>query len=130
MQTAENKSIIEEVKALEGIEAKKSWLWQFNKSTILVRAMNGGIGVNELLCGMYAKEGATELHTFNGWKEKGYKVKKGAKALIIWSSPKGGAKNEAGVTATTAEQNTAPDSKAPSFYGIAHIFAQSDVEKI
>lgn len=51
--------------------------------------------VNEVLKGPDFYDIAhLELDTFNGWKKKGYKVKKGSKGYIIWAKPKAMQKGE------------------------------------
>ena len=47
---------------------------------------------NDLLREAYGvKEGAA-LHTFDGWKKVGARVKKGEKALLFWGKPRKGEK--------------------------------------
>lgn len=43
--------------------------------------------VNEGLKSIYEEEGHDELNTLRQWNEKGYKVKKGSEALLLWGSP-------------------------------------------
>lgn len=43
--------------------------------------------VNGLLRFYYACKGYTNLKTFKEWKEAGYTVRKGEKALLIWGMP-------------------------------------------
>ena len=43
---------------------------------------------NELLREFYASAGHTELKTFDQWKEAGFFVRKGEKAILLWGHPK------------------------------------------
>ena len=120
-----SKSIIETVQSLEGIEAKKTFLREFSKSYSGVIAgkevtkPDGTIkpmGINDLLVLAYAREGATNLKTFNQWKKDGYNVKKGAKSLILWSALiiKGDQEGE----------------QAQKFFKIAFVFDENSVEPV
>lgn len=70
---------------------------------------------------IYKAEGSGEIATFKKWQEKGYKVRKGAKALILWSAP----------VRIGSKKDVEPDDKSGfEFYGVAHVFSINDVEKI
>lgn len=43
--------------------------------------------INGLLRFYYACKGYTNLKTFKEWKDAGYTVRKGEKALLIWGMP-------------------------------------------
>jgi N-terminal domain of anti-restriction factor ArdC len=120
-----SKSIIETVQSLKGIEDKKNFLREFSKS--YAKVLEGKeitkpdgtvkpMGINDLLVLAYAREGATNLKTFNQWKKDGYNVKKGAKSLILWSALiiKGDQEGE----------------QAQKFFKIAFVFAENDVEPL
>lgn len=111
-------SLLQTVRSLEGIEQKKSFLREFTKSYSEL-AKSKGLSVNELLKLAYKREGVEELHTFNGWKEKGFKVSKGSKSLILWS----------GKIQSGSEDKQEGEGNR-SFFAVAHVFCQDSVEKI
>ena len=64
---------------------------------------------------MKAKPGITAFETFEGWKRKGYTVKKGEKAHILW-----------GRQVTKSEEETEPR----KFFPIVHLFDNLQVEPL
>lgn len=126
MQTqTESQSIIEEVKGLQGIEAKKDFLRKTSDMCRMAQTLNPDLldyTINEMIIQLYKAAGATTLKTFEGWKENGRKVKKGAKALIIWSGKKSGKEKE-------VSENESESQKEYKFFGVAHLFDFSDTEE-
>jgi len=59
-----------------------------------------------------------ELRTFYEWKQEGYTVKKGSKALLFWGQP---------IKASHFDDND--DEKKYKFFPIAFVFKKSDVVK-
>jgi hypothetical protein len=63
-----------------------------------------------------------EFQTFKGWKDKGFKVRKGEKSFVVWGSPVKTKKKE-----EVKENNeTEPDGK---FYPLSYLFCSLQVEK-
>lgn len=74
--------------------------------------------INEILVKfIYRDKVNTEFNTFNQWKEKGFKVKKGSKAFLVW-----GKKRKKEVTTDTEEEFT--------FFPLAYLFSNAQVEQI
>lgn len=71
----------------QGIQAKKAILRGLSKQ-IKPFAKMAGVKVNDALLEAYKDGRDIEFHTFNDWKKKGYSVKPGSKAWVIWSRPK------------------------------------------
>ena len=67
---------------------------------------------------MYRNTMYNEFLTFKGWKEKGFKVKKGEKAFLVWGKKR---KKE-------VEENE--EAKEFSFFPLAFIFSNAQVEQI
>ena len=112
--------IIETVKRLEGIQAKRNFLSNYAAETHAMRTLAGGLGVNELLTTEYQREGAGELRTFQQWRAAGRQVKRGAKSLILYSAPlKKKGTDEELVT-----------HKGNKLFGIAHVFSENDTEPV
>ena len=101
--------------SLHGIEEKKNFLKQFSEK-FKETAKSKGLTVNDLLTLLYKKEGYNELHTYKSWVEKGRKVKKGAKSLILWSC--------------LIKKSSSEDEKSKGFFSIAHVFDVSQTEEI
>lgn len=81
--------------------------------------------VNELLRQYYAEARHTDLKTFDQWKEKGFAVRKGEKAFLLWGKP------TASKTAkqTTTEQGKPEEDAKNDFYPLAYLFSQQQVTK-
>ena len=111
--TNKSNSIIKTVQNLEGIEEKKNFLRSFSKKYGAI-AKENNLTINALLVMAYSKEGATNVKTFNQWKQEGRKVKKGSKSLILWSG-----------AVTKGE-----DKEGDKFFKIAFVFAEDNTELI
>lgn len=81
------------------------------------------LSVNALLRQYYAQAGHTELKTFGEWKEAGYFVRKGEKAIILWGHPRSLKADEA-----PADTNEAKDEQR-DFYPLAYLFSNQQVNK-
>lgn len=80
---------------------------------------------NELLREHYAQAGHTELKSFSEWKEAGYYVKKGEKAILLWAHPK--PSREAKEFAKS--QGKSEDEAKNDFYPLAYLFSSKQVAK-
>jgi len=103
----------------KGIKEKRAILKALSKGAKMSAKMMG-LTVNDVLIINYSNKNHQEFHTFMDWKEKGFMVKKGAKAFCVWSSPiKGKVKNKEG---EKEEGET-------KYFGIAHLFSNYQVKK-
>lgn len=80
---------------------------------------------NELLREHYAQAGHTELKSFSEWKEAGYYVKKGEKAILLWAHPK--PSREAKEFAKS--QGKSEYEAKNDFYPLAYLFSSKQVAK-
>lgn len=81
--------------------------------------------MNGLLRSYYAQAGHKELHTFREWKEKGFTVKKGEKAILLWAHPKASkASREAAREAGKQDKEAEED-----YFPIAYLFSSRQVIK-
>ena len=80
---------------------------------------------NELLREHYAQAGHTELKSFSEWKEAGYYVMKGEKAILLWAHPK--PSREAKEFAKS--QGKSEDEAKNDFYPLAYLFSSKQVAK-
>lgn len=72
-----------------------------------------------------------EFNTFLGWKENGFKVRKGAKAFLFWSKPKAlKIDNETGEKFTSDFSTDNEDENKDKKYFIANLFSNLQVEEL
>ena len=96
-----------------------------NKLQQVAKAMGVEMSTNELLRQHYAQAGHTELKSFSEWKEAGYYVKKGEKAILLWAHPK--PSREAKELAKSEGKNE--DEAKNDFYPLAYLFSSKQVAK-
>ena len=96
-----------------------------NKLQQVAKAMGVEMKPNELLREHYAQAGHTELKSFSEWKEAGYYVKKGEKAILLWAHPK--PSREAKELAKSEGKNE--DEAKNDFYPLAYLFSSKQVAK-
>lgn len=108
----------------EQARARRQALRSLSNELKSMAELNGQeANVNELLREFYAGTGHTELKTFDQWKEDGYFVRKGEKALLLWGKPK--ASKNAIQEAT--EQGKSEEDADTDFYPIAYLFSKQQV---
>lgn len=96
-----------------------------NKLQQVAKAMGVEMKPNELLRQHYAQAGHTELKSFSEWKDAGYYVKKGEKAILLWAHPK--PSKEAKELAKSQGKNE--DEAKNDFYPLAYLFSSKQVAK-
>jgi len=74
--------------------------------------------VNEGLIEMYSDGKKLKYNTFNQWKEKGFQVKKGSKAFLVWGSPR-----QVPVTDSDQEEDEF------KFWPLCYLFSENQVER-
>ena len=78
---------------------------------------------NELLREYYAQAGHTELKTFEEWKQAGFYIRKGEKAILLWGHPKPSRQAK-----EAAKQAGKPEEEAEKdFYPLAYLFSNQQV---
>lgn len=78
---------------------------------------------NELLRDFYAQSGHTELKTFDEWKQAGFYIRKGEKAILLWGHPKPSRQAK-----EAAKQAGKPEEEAENdFYPLAYLFSNQQV---
>ena len=106
---------------LKTFKEKKQWLSQVSKQ-IKPLCELGGLTVNQAILEAVYKGGNLEWNTFNTWKKKGFKVKKGEKAFPLWSSPQKGS--------STKETDSEQEKEEYKFFGLVYLFNNQQVEQI
>ena len=78
---------------------------------------------NELLREYYAQAGHTEQKTFEEWKQAGFYIRKGEKAILLWGHPKPSRQAK-----EAAKQAGKPEEEAENdFYPLAYLFSNQQV---
>ena len=78
---------------------------------------------NELLREYYAQAGHTELKTFDEWKQAGFYIRRGEKAILLWGHPKPSRQAK-----EAAKQAGKPEEEAENdFYPLAYLFSNQQV---
>lgn len=99
------------------IQEKREYLKQLSAPFRLMKKEGAIDSINDGLKDFYAENGHEELNTLKQWNKKGYSVKKGEKALLLWARPK---KFEV-VNADTSEVDEM------DFYPLCFVFSQKQV---
>lgn len=96
-------------------------------SRMIQQAVKSGMyrSVNEGLVAMYADQGHTEIHSFKRWLERGFVVRRGEKALLLWGEPRNGGKQE-----KPEKKTDNKDEDEYKFFPLAYVFSQLQVETI
>lgn len=75
--------------------------------------------VNDGLVDMYRQQGHEEIHSFKKWLDRGYVVKKGEKALLLWGEPRKG---------FNQEKKDESEKDEFKFFPLAYVFSNLQVE--
>ena len=123
----------DEKKEREARLLKRQQLKTLSQSLVARREMGEYMGneddtVNGLLRFHYACKGYTNLKTFKEWKEAGYTVRKGEKALLIWGMPIT-SKAEKQRIEELKKQGREEEPKE-DFFPLCYLFADSQVHKL
>lgn len=110
--------------APDSIHAKRAELKALSR--VIKMAVKEGIfeSVNEGLADAYAQEGHTTLKSYRRWKEEGYQVKRGSKALLLWGEKRGKETRE------PAPEEKPGENEGYEFFPLAYVFSNLQVEKI
>lgn len=131
-QVSRMKKVSEEVKSARLAEKQQKREELKALSQEFQKAMKLGLiqaeSVNECLRMHYAKQGFTNLRTFNEWKELGYSVKKGEKGCVLWARP----------VASKAEKERIEEAKKQGkeeeakedYFPICFLFGENQVHQI
>jgi hypothetical protein len=96
-------------------------LKQLSKVAKQAIKVNGGYqNVNDyVIRECYTTPENTEFNTFFQWREKGFKVKKGEHAFVIWGAP---------MKAQKTEHKEKQNDDEFSFYPLCYLFSNKQVE--
>ena len=100
-------------------KAKRMELITLSKGAQMLVKMGVYATVNDCLVSGYKEDtGATEFNTFKQWKDKGFSIKKGSTAFLVWSSPK-----------TIKIETDTEDEKDYQYFAMCYLFSNKQVEK-
>lgn len=106
----------------EGMRIKRQALKDLSAAYSLM-VKEGAIGtVNEGLAMFYAEQGHTTLKSYRRWKDEGFQVKRGTKALLMWGEPQPLKKVD--------DTPKADNEKEDTFFPLAYVFSNLQVEQI
>jgi hypothetical protein len=83
--------------------------------------------INEALIDcIYKQEGHEEFNTLPQWNKKGYRVKRGSRAFVVWGSPKEVSKEQQAEQGREAPENEEDDKE--NFWPLCYLFSNLQVE--
>lgn len=112
----------------EAMKAKRQHLAQLSR--VIKMKMQTGVTdaatVNEGLIELYSEDEILEFNTFFEWKKKGYSIKKGSTAFLVWGKPR-----KVPIPGTEKNSNSDSDSEDDEFkfWPVAYLFSEKQVEK-
>jgi len=105
----------------EEMQIKRQALKDPSKAVMSLIEMEQAATVNEALVLHYAEQGHHTIKSYRKWREEGFQVRKGEKALLLWGEP-----------IKTANQEKKQDNEKDEFkfYPLAYVFSQLQVDKV
>jgi hypothetical protein len=100
----------------------REWLKEISRTAKKLVAEGICESVNDFLLSLYDQQGHRDLATLQEWNRRGYSVKKGSRALVIWGRPKQLQKEEGKPQEEGEEQEG-------KFYPICYLFSSAMVER-
>ncbi len=86
--------------------------------------------INEGLINSYRNDTHKEFHSYVSWRNNGYQVKLGEKAFLIWGTPILNNKDDKTNETEPKAEQTEPKENEDSYYPLAYIFSNAQVELI
>jgi len=103
------------------MKAKREALKSLSAAAKQVIEMGEASSINEGLIYLYAQQGHTEIHSFKKWLDKGFVVKRGEKALLLWGEP---------IKAHNQEKQNDEEKDEFKFFPLAYVFSQLQVQPL
>jgi hypothetical protein len=75
---------------------------------------------------VYRKDGHEEFNTLPQWNKKGYRVKRGSRAFVVWGSPKEVNKDQQAEPGREAPENE--EDEKDNFWPLCYLFSNLQVE--
>lgn len=103
------------------IQAKREQLKELSKAAAKFVEEEKAASINDALTIIYQLQGHEEIHSFKEWLSRGFVVKIGEKALLLWGTPFKASKQE------KQESNEKDEYK---FFPLAFVFSNKQVEPL
>jgi hypothetical protein len=103
------------------IKAKREQLKAMSKAAKMLVSTGAVDSINEALVEMYRNEGHEEIHSFRKWRELGFTVNKGEKALLLWGQPR---------QAHNQEKKQDNENDEFKFWPLAYVFSNKQVRRL
>lgn len=120
----------------QAAQAKREWLraisaqLQAQRDLMAMTGMTDVPTINDMLRAYYAKQNnVTELNTFDQWKEKGYQVRRGAKAFLFWGKPQAKPQPQTEQGEDGQAEQPEQTAKKNEFYPVCYLFDISQCHK-
>ena len=111
------------------IKAKREQLKAISKGFQMLVKEGAIDSVNTGLAQYYAEQGHTTLNSYRKWKEQGFQVKQGSKALLMWGEPQPLKKSGSTVSPTSTPKKEGEEQEE-TFFPLAYVFSNLQVEPI
>jgi hypothetical protein len=105
----------------ENIQAKRDQLKELSKEAAKFVEAEKAASINDALTIIYNCQGHEEIHSFKEWLNRGYVVKRGEKALLLWGTP---------FKAVQQEKDNENQKDEYKFFPLAFVFSNKQVEPI
>lgn len=116
----ETPTLQQQISACEDRTQRKNLLRELSQTAKAKIELGDERRVNEIVLEMYKTADHQEFHNFWEWKKLGFKVKKGSSAFFVWSKKRKG----------TDKKEGAEDEKEFSFFSLAYLFSNAQVEPL
>jgi hypothetical protein len=100
----------------EAMKEKRTKLKELSTEAKILLETGKVCTINEGLKILYTMQGHDKLKTYKQWKEDGFNVKKGEKALLLWAKP-------------LHVQNEEPEPDGAPFFPVINVFSALQVER-
>lgn len=101
------------------MQAKREQLKALSKVAKMLVSSGACGTINEALIDIYRNDGHEEIHSFKKWIERGFCVRRGEKALLLWGEPRKGGKQE---------KEAEGEEDEFKFFPLAYVFSNKQVD--
>ena len=109
----------------EKVQEKRNELIAMSKPLRMLVKDGRFNSINEGLKWLYQQDGHIELKNIYEWNKEGKRVKKGAKALLLWGIPK--RKNKENEPSNQPKEGEEQEQDGRDFYPICYVFSNLQV---
>ncbi len=103
----------------EKMKAKRIMLAKLSQQVRVLVESGQFDSINEALIANYSNGKPLKFNTFKQWKEKGFSVKKGEKAFLVWGTPR----------QVPVDPEADAESEEFKFWPVCYLFSEKQVQK-